>query len=192
MAGSGVALDGGDVVGKFRGVSFGVGLVSAASIFLVHPGDDAQRAAWADMQALEQFGGGHGDDDTRAVVDGAAAEVPGIEVTGDNDDLLGMLAALEVGDDVVAGDFGKALRSEREVHANAALGGEVFDQVGIFGGESGGGNSGGNAVAGVRQAIVGASDGTDQRGDGAQFSGGFGAARAIDNRFAVSFECHAG
>src|ERR1019366_7873560 len=192
VAGAGVALDGGDVVRKFRGVSLGIGLVSAAAIFLVHPGDDAQRAAGADMQALEQFGGRHGDDDARAVVDGAATDVPGIEMTGDNDDLLGMLAALEIGDDVVAGGVRKALRGEREVHANAALGGEVFDQIGIFGGESGGGNSGGNAVPSVRQAIVGASDGTNKRGGGAKFSGRSGAVSAIANGFAVSLECHAG
>src|ERR1017187_8992649 len=183
---------GGDVVRKFRGVSLGIGLVSAAAIFLVHPGDDAQRAARADMQPLKQFGGRHGDDNPRAVVDGAATEVPGIEMTGDNDVLLGMLAALEVGDNVVAGGVRKALRSEREVHANAALGGEVFDQIGIFGGESGGGNSGGNAVPSVRQAIVGASDGTDKRGDGAKFSRRFGAVSTIANGFAVSLECHAG
>src|SRR5208337_3190044 len=123
VAGSGIALDGGDVIRKFRGVSFGVGLVSAASVFLVHPGDHAQRAARADVQTLEQFGGGHGDDDTSAVVDGAATEVPGIKVTGDHDDLLGMLAAFQVGDNVIAGGVGQALRSEREVHADSALGG---------------------------------------------------------------------
>ena len=146
----------------------------------------------ADMQPLKKFGGRHGDDDARAVVDGAATEVPGIEMTGDDDDLLGMLAALEIGDDVVAGGVRKALRSEREVHADAALGGEVVDQVGILSGESGSGNSGGNAVTSVRQAIVGASDGTDKGGDGTQFRGRFGTSCAIDNGFAVGLRFHAG
>src|ERR1019366_5655429 len=140
--------------------------VGAGTVF---GGAENRRADGAQNVAQRLQGGGrHGDDNPRAVVDGAATEVPGIEMTGDNDDLLGMLAALEVGDNVVAGGVRKALRSEREVHANAALGGEVFDQIGIFGGESGGGNSGGNAVPSVRQAIVGASDGTDKRGDGAK------------------------
>jgi hypothetical protein len=113
------------------------------------------------MQALENFSGGHGDDNTGAVVDSAATEVPGIEVAGNDDDLLGMVATLEIGDDVVASDVGKSLGSEGEGHADATLGGEVLDQVGIFSGQSGGGDSSGDAIASMREAVVGASDGTN-------------------------------
>ena len=53
-------------------------------------------------ELLKKMNGLHGDDDAGSVVDGSGAEVPRIEVAGNDDDLLGMLGALPVGDDVVA------------------------------------------------------------------------------------------
>src|SRR5580704_6921263 len=41
----------------------------------------------------------------------------------------------------------------------------------------------------MRQAIVGASDGTNERGDSTQGSRSFSAAHPIDDCFAVSFKC---
>ena len=64
------------------------------------------------MKALEDFGSLHGDDDAGSVVDGAGPEIPGIEMSGDDDDLFGMFGAFEVGNDVVAGLVRELLRSE--------------------------------------------------------------------------------
>src|ERR1700692_1215271 len=104
MSGAGVALDGGDAVRKIGRVFGRVGFASGASSFFIHPGDDTGGADGAQMEALQNFGGFHGDDDSGAVIDGGGAEVPGIEVAGDDHDLLRMFRAFEIGDDVVA-DF---------------------------------------------------------------------------------------
>jgi hypothetical protein len=140
------------------------------------------------VEALENFGSLHGDDDAGSVVDSAGAEVPGIEMSGDDDDLFGMLGTFEVGDDVVAGFVGKLLRSECEMHADFALRGEVDDQVGIFGGHGAGGDSGGETESSVREAVVGVADRSDQSGDGAEIGGGFGSGSAITDGLAVGGE----
>ena len=58
-------------------------------------------------------------------------------MAADDDDLVGMLGTFEVGDYVVAGGFRERLRGEGEMEADGALGGEVVDEVGVFGGEGG-------------------------------------------------------
>jgi len=78
------------VAGEFGGVFGGVGFGTGASGFFVHPGDDAESAGGAQMEALQNFGGFHGHDDAGSVVDGSGAEVPGIEMAGDYYDLLRM------------------------------------------------------------------------------------------------------
>src|ERR1700692_1784934 len=87
----------------------------------------------------------------------------------DDHDLLGMLTALQIADDVVAGFVGQFLRSQREVHADRTFSREMRDQVSIFGADCTGGNSGGIAVACVRQAVIGAADRADERGYGSEF-----------------------
>ena len=188
MGSARVALDGGDVVGEVVGVFGGVGLAAGASGFLVHPGDDAKGAGGAQVEALENFGGLHGHDYAGSVVDGAGAKVPGIEMAGDDYDLLGVFGAFEIGDYVVAGFVRKLLRSEGEVHADFALGGEMDDQVGVFGGDGGGGDSGGEAESGVRETVVGTADGANQGGDCAEIGGGFGSGAAIADGLAVGGE----
>ncbi len=143
------------------------------------------------MKFLQKFGRFHGDGDSGSVVDGAGAEVPGIEVAGDDDDLLGMFAAFQIGDHVIASGVGQFLRSEGEVHAHVSLGGEVGDQVAVFGGDGACGNSCGDAEAGVRQAEVGAADGAYQCGHRAQVGCGFWTGGAVADRFAVGHEGHA-
>src|SRR5271167_2969774 len=145
MGGAGVAFDGGYVVREVVGVVGGVGFAAGASGFFVHPGDYAESSGGAQMEALENFGSLHGHHYASSVVDGTRAEVPGIEMTGDYYDLLGMLGTFEVGDYVVAGFIRKLLGRQSKVHADFAFGGEVDDQVGIFGGDRGGGDSGGQA-----------------------------------------------
>jgi hypothetical protein len=111
MGCAGIALDSGDVMGELAGVFGGVGFGAGASGFFVHPGDDAESAGGAQVEALKNFCCFHGDDYAGSVVDGAGAEVPGIEMAGDDYDLLGMLGTFEVGNDVVTGFVGEFLRS---------------------------------------------------------------------------------
>ena len=82
----------------------------------------------------------------------------------DDHDLLGMLTASQIADNVVAGLVGQFLRRQREVHADRTFRREMRHQLSIFGADCTGGNSGRIAVAGVRQAIVGAPDRADKRG----------------------------
>jgi hypothetical protein len=49
------------------------------------------------MKLLDEVGCCHGHVDTGTVVDGAGAELPGIKMTGDNDDLLWVLTSFQVG-----------------------------------------------------------------------------------------------
>ena len=114
------------------------------------------------MELLQNLGGFHGDHYTGPVVDGAGAEIPRIEMAGNDHDLLRMFTALEVGDDVVAGDVGKLLRSEGEVDADFALCGQVRDEVGVFGGDGSGGNAGRITESGMGQAEIGAADGANR------------------------------
>src|SRR5580658_9460655 len=123
MRGAGVAFDSGDVAGELGGIFGGVGFAAGASGLFVHPGDYAEGAGGAQVEALENFGGLHGHDHAGSVVDGPGAEVPGIEMTGDDYDLLGMFGAFELGNYVIAGFVGEFLRSENEMYADFALGG---------------------------------------------------------------------
>src|SRR5258708_7928164 len=123
MGCAGIAFDGGDVVGEVVGVFGGVGFGAGASGFFVHPRDDAESAGWAQVEALENFGGFHGHDYAGTVVDCAGAEVPGIEMAGDYYDLLGMFGTFEVGDYVVTGFVRKLLGCQSKMHADFALGG---------------------------------------------------------------------
>ena len=52
MSGAAITLDGGNVIGDLGSVRLGVGIMSAATVLFVHPGNDAQRAARAEMKAL--------------------------------------------------------------------------------------------------------------------------------------------
>jgi len=70
------------------------------------------------MQALEYFGGLHGNGDAGSIVDGAGAEVPRIKMPRNDNDLLGMVRTLDIGDNVIPGFVRQLLGSEREVHTN--------------------------------------------------------------------------
>src|SRR5580698_2607950 len=164
MGGARVALNGGHVAREIAGVFGSVGFAAGASGFFVHPGNYTEGAGGAQVKALENFGGLHGHDYAGSVVDGAGAEVPGIEMAGDDHDLFGMFGTFEVSDNVVAGFIGKLLGCQSEMHADLAFGGEMDDQVGVFGGYGCGRDTGGEALPGVRNAIVSVAYGADQSG----------------------------
>src|SRR5580698_4847346 len=164
MGGARVALNGGHVAREIAGVFGSVGFAAGASGFFVHPGNYTEGAGGAQVKALENFGGLHGHDYAGSIVDGSGAEVPGIEMAGDYYDLFGMFGTFEVGDYVIAGFIRKLLGRQNKMHADLAFGSEVNDQVGVFGGDCRGGDSGGEALPGVREAIVGVAYGADQSG----------------------------
>ena len=188
MGCAGIAFDGGDMVREVGGEFCGVGAAAGASGFFIHPGDDAEGAGGAQVQTLQNFGGLHGNDNASSVIDRASSEIPGIEMAGDDDDLLGMFGAFQVGNDVVAGFVRKFLGRQSKVHADFALRGKVGDEVGVFGGDGGGGDSGGKAETGVRKAVIGAADGAHESGDCAEIGGGFGSGAAVADGFPIGGE----
>src|SRR5579862_7297222 len=140
------------------------------------------------MKALENFGSFHCYDDAGAVIDRSGAEIPRVEMSRDDDGLLGMFGAFEVGDDVIAGFVRQLLRSDDQTHADGAFGREVGDQVGVFGGNCGRGNSGGSVEAGVREAIVGAVNGAVQLRDCTEIGGSFGPSGTVADSLAIGGE----
>src|SRR5438270_13174653 len=114
--------------------------------------------------------------------------MPRIEMAGNDHDLLRMLGALEVCDDVIAGHVRKLLRSEREVEAHLALCGEVGHEGGVFGADSSGGNAGGITGAGVGQAKIRAAYGTNEGADSAHLRCCLGTGSAVAYGFAVGDE----
>src|SRR5579871_1966262 len=107
-------------------------------------------------------------------------------------DLLRMFTPFEIGNNVIADGVGKLLRSEREMHADFSLSGEMRDEVGIFGSHSAGRDAGEHAETGMRQAVIRIADGAHKSGAGSQIGGGTGSSRAIANRFAVGNESKSG
>ena len=195
VVGAEVALDGADVVGE---VVFVVGHVlgrTFGAFFFAHPGDAADGAFGVDAELLEEMNDLHGDDHAGAVVDCAGAEVPGVEMAGNDDNLLGVLGSLPVGDDIVAVGIGEGLRGEGEVQLYRALGGEIGEHVGVFSGDGGSGDFGdvGSVFgeAGVGEAVVGAANGADEDGDGSDGGTGDGACAAVDDSASVGFQAFA-
>src|SRR5437899_11061031 len=92
-----------------------ISLTTSASALLVHPRDHTQSALRAEMEFLQQFSGLHRNGNSCRIIDGSGAKVPRVEVSGDDDDLVGMLTPLQIGDHVVADTVGKFLRREREM-----------------------------------------------------------------------------
>src|SRR5256885_16744393 len=91
-------------------------------------------------------------------------------MSGNDDDLLRMFAALQITDDVVAGLVSQLLWREGEVHPNFPFCGEMRDQFGILGGHRAGRDSGWKAPASMRQAGGGIFQPTDPGSGRAQVS----------------------
>lgn len=109
-------------------------------------------------------------------------------MSGDDDNLLGMIGSFYIRDYVVA-EYGRSgFAGEREVDANLSLRGEMRDEVSVFGGDGSGGNAGLNAVAGMWNAIVSVAHGSNQRRNSAERCGGFRSSAAIGYGFSVGFQ----
>ena len=91
-------------------VLFDVGLRTEQPFLLARPERDADGAARLEPERLDDARGLHHHGRADRVVGGAGGGVPRIEVTAEHDDLVGLVAARNFGDDVVAGF---ALRDSR-------------------------------------------------------------------------------
>ena len=83
-------------------VGGGIGARSEQALLLAGPEGQADGAPRLDAEGLEQAHGLHRRRDPGRVVGRARAAVPGIEVGAEHDDLVGKVAAGQVGDDVGA------------------------------------------------------------------------------------------
>src|SRR5690606_22037990 len=126
----------------FGGAGVGIGLAAVQPLFLVGVGDHPHAAARPLVQAGNQRAGGGGDADAGGVVDGAGAEVPGVQVAADGHHFLGQLAPGDFGDDVVGGVFAGLLGADVQAQLHGVAGGEHARQlVGVGIGQGGGGNA---------------------------------------------------
>ena len=74
----------------------------------------------------------HGDRDAGTIIDCPGAEVPRVKMTRNNDDLLGVLAAFEIGNDIRAFGIGQGLRRKNQLHFHCSFARKRRDQIGVF------------------------------------------------------------
>ena len=94
--------------------------------------DEADGAARADAalgEGAEEARGVEDERDVAAVVERAAAEVPAVEVRAEDDDLVGLVAAAHLGDDVARGHARRGVGGDGEAHAHLDAGGEQARQT---------------------------------------------------------------
>src|SRR5579864_3858797 len=102
MTGTVIAFNCGKVVGDFRLMILGIGISAYASELLTHPCDDSDTALRPQIQLPKHLDRLHGHNYTGPIINGASSQVPGIEMSRDDDDLFRVFSAFEVSDDVVA------------------------------------------------------------------------------------------
>ena len=170
----------------------GVSLAAGAAGLLVHPRNHADGALGTQMEPLQQLRRFHGNHYAGAVVDRARAQVPGVEMSGQHNDLLGMLTALKIGDHVMAGGFRQLLRGESKVHANLALRRQVRNERCVFRGDCARRNPRRNAEAGMGKSIVGIAHRSHQAGHPTPIGHCCRTGGPVAHRFAVCGEGHAG
>src|ERR1700751_1172918 len=115
----------GKMIGKLARVILRVLLRSAATVLFVHPRNHADGSSRFEMKLPNQMRCFHRHRHARTIIDRARPQLPRIEMTRDDYDLLGMFAALEVGDDICAFDIRQCLWGEYKMHARLSLRGEV-------------------------------------------------------------------
>src|SRR5713226_1879428 len=110
MAGAEIAFDGCDMIHEIGFVFFSIGSAAHESILFVHPCDHTDGSPRSESQPVDQLSDLHRDCDARTVINRACAEVPRVQMTRNSDDLLGMLGALYVRNDIVALNVRQRLR----------------------------------------------------------------------------------
>src|ERR1051326_671230 len=109
---------------------------AAITVLLVGPEHDADRTSRAKVQLLHQPKRLPRRHRSAAVIGRTRADVPRIEMTTDDNDLVGTLAAADFADDVRRISIRQEMRFHRQLETN---GGATIDHAlqprGIFGGE---------------------------------------------------------
>jgi hypothetical protein len=112
------------VLSKRRAVAIAVVHGAAQSVLFVGEQHDANRAPWSQLQRLQQPPDLPRRDRPSAIVSRAGANVPGIEVAADDDDLVRPLAPAHFRDDVRRLDVGVhgGIHRQAETHSLAPRG----------------------------------------------------------------------
>ena len=164
---------------------------SREAVLLVRERDDAKRAARPLRELPDEARRFDRDPEARGVVHGALPEVPRIEVAAEEDDLLRLLAARDLADDVRRDGVGKRPGREREAHAyGPPVGEQAVDEVGVGIREGRGRNLRDSLFvaqrARVRESRVRRGHGADEDAHGAQLRGARGRGPADRNGRAVA------
>ena len=151
-----------------------IGAPAGEAVFLVRIEHDSHRAARPQVELLHQPQRFPRHDAAAAVVGRAGADVPRIEVTAHDDDLIRPFPAADLADDVGGIGIGQELGLHLQADANlraAVL--HPLQALGVLDRDGGAGNLrhafGVAQSAGVRRAQARRTDGADERRDGAKF-----------------------
>ncbi len=112
MSRAGIAFYRGHMVAELAAVGLGISGLTTAGVLFIHPGDDTNGSFGMQIELVNQVRGFHSYSDAGGIVDGATAQVPGIQVTGNHDNLLRMFRTLDIGDNVVAQNRRSGLRRQ--------------------------------------------------------------------------------
>src|SRR2546423_13099984 len=105
------------------------------------------------VEFVKDFGGLHSDDYASAIVDRAGAKVPGIEVSGDDNDLFRVLGSFQVRNHVITLRLRSHLGGKGQMDSHPAAFCEAGDQSSIFGADRACGNGSIGARTGMRETI---------------------------------------
>src|SRR5947207_1613815 len=92
------------------------------------------------VEPVQQLSRLHSDHDAGAIVNCSGAQVPRIQMARDDYNLLRMLGAFEIGNNVVALGFRPLMGSECQMKTHFALRSQTCDQASILGGDCSGWN----------------------------------------------------
>ena len=118
-----------DVVGRrhdgpveLRGVALDVPPRAGQALLLAVEEDEADRAARGETEPPDLAGEIDHEGDVAAVVEGAGPQAPGVQMGADDDKLLRLRGALDLGDDVVAfvGPAGGEVQRHRQLQLGAS------------------------------------------------------------------------
>ena len=183
---AGVGDEDGIVGGHFGLVGAGEGLGAEEAFLFSAEEGEAEGAAGGASGGGDGLGDGDDGGCAGSVVLRAGAGVPGVEVTADEDDFLGEVAAGEIGDDVVDGDVLADGVDEAEFDSDWAFFQEATEEEGIFLADDGGGEGEDCAVPGTADGD-GVLDGAGAGEDGERAEVGEELVVLVDGAFGGGF-----
>src|SRR5215813_12440534 len=104
------------MVVQLCGMVLGICATTSTAVFLIHPGSKPNRASGMRANLLNDADNVHRDPYACGVVESPGSQIPGIQVPGDNHDLLRDLVTFQISDDVVALFRSKIVWGKHNVH----------------------------------------------------------------------------